>query len=440
MYGLIELFVSDYTTGGIWHAAQFRRPFRPPGPFLRPGFAIVWSPWTQIAPPLPPPPASGIFFITGFSLSANADGRLELFAMGFDGNPYHMYQLPVPPYAASLTGELSWSSWSPMTTGPNPLTSTQPQGLPQFNFTYWPQSANLLGSIVVCYYDWAHNPNVIYYDYQIPDHAQVGGMGWASVSNKEPFAIPIPGLVSQNPNEVLPYSISLCPSAEGLSLLLLIRTNGVIFDFLYVSSLTTPSGAWSAWQLVPPTPALPVFYPNRGLPDYVSSSVSYLPPGGAAALFFCDNVGSLTVLRQLIPIAPGQPPGPVWNQQYEVQLPPGSIRAELGVVGVTNDVSASATDRLFSYQAAFFPSPDGLELQTLEFRTSVITPGPRSGVTYWPAVYPPTAPGAPTTIDTGAGGAFTALDQIVAITPPDGKIRVFGFTDGTATVYGWTQP
>jgi hypothetical protein len=108
-------------------------------------------------------------------------------------------------------------------------------------------------------------------------------------------------------------------------------------------------------------------------------------------------------------------------------------------VGVTEDVSADATE-FFSYQAAFFPSPDGLELQTLEFRGPVVIPGPAFRNTYWPAVYSPTTPGAPTTIDTGAGGAFTALDQIVAITPPDGKIRVFGVTDGTANAYGWTQP
>jgi hypothetical protein len=302
---------------------------------------------------------------------------------------------------------------------------------------YWPQSANLLGSIVVCYFSQL-NPNVIYYDYQVPDAAQVGGMGWASVANGQLFSIQLPPSVGGGTGFFLsPDWISLISSAEGLSLLLLVSGNGMkSVQFGAASNLTAASGVWSPWTVVaaPYTYGLGAPYPN-GSALTVSASINYLPGGGAAA-FFSDSSGSLTVMRQQLILAPGAQVTSQWNSSWDVPLPPGSL---YGNVGVTEDVSADAQDPAHFHQAAFFSSSDGLELQMLEFQSPAATPVPFTSLTYWPATYSAT-PAAPSTIDVGSGGAFTALDQLVAITPNRGKIQVFGVTDNTANVYAWTQP
>jgi hypothetical protein len=106
---------------------------------------------------------------------------------------------------------------------------------------------------------------------------------------------------------------------------------------------------------------------------------------------------------------------------------------------VAEDRLADANDRSNAHQAAFFSSPDGLSLLTLAFQTPATAPAPGPGSsTIWPSGYGASA--SPATLDDNSGGAFTSLDQVVAVTVQNGPIQVFAVTDGTANVYGWTEP
>jgi hypothetical protein len=432
-YGLTELFVSDHA-GNIWHAAQFRRlvpgPAGPSG--LHGGYITLWGAWTNLGPPVPYSSTSvgGNILRTAFTVATNADGRLEVIAVGADGNPYHLYELPVSPGVLNPSDTLQWSAWSAMTPAPIPL------GPSLFFGSFLPAAATLDGWIVVCYF--AFGGQSLFYDYQVSDPGQVGGVGWASVANKGLFSIPLPAPLNQNF-----LSVSLVPAAGGLSLLALSELWGIGVTGYYVASLAAPSGAWGPWQAVPPAlivSSYPRAFPNTAIPICVSGSTGYLP-GGAAALFFSDNLRALTVLRQVLSqTKAGAPLNQVtWNQAYDSQLPPGSLRAQAFGVSVTEDRLADASDPSNVHQAAFFGSPDGLSLLTLAFQTPATapTPGPGSSM-FWPGNY--SASASPATLDDGSGGAFTTLDQVVAITPQNGPIQVFAVTDGTANVYGWTEP
>jgi hypothetical protein len=432
-YGLIELFVSDHS-GNVWHAAQFRRlvlgPGGPSGPHS--GYITLWGAWTNLGLPVPYSSSSvgGQILRTAFTVATNADGRLEVIAVGADGNPYHLYELPVSPGVLNPSGILQWSAWSAMTPAPIPL------GPSLFIESFWPAAATLDGWIVVCYF--AFGGQSLFYDYQVSDPGQVGGVGWASVANKGLFSIPLPAPLNQNF-----LSVSLVPAAGGLSLLALSILWGIGANGYYVASLATPSGAWSPWQAVPAAlivNSYPRAFPNAASPICVSGSTGYLP-GGGAALFFADNLRALTVLRQVLSQAKAGAPFTqvTWNQGYDSQLPPGSLRAQGLGVSVTEDRLADANDPSNVHQAAFFGSPDGLSLLTLVFQTPAAapTPGPGSS-TIWPTNY--SASASPATLDDGSGGAFTSLDQVVAITLQSGPIQVFAVTDGTANVYGWTEP
>ena len=435
LYGLTELFISDYS-GIIWHAAQYRKPFKGPGPFGRAGYTTVWGPWTSLGTPGPNPNWNGGPVPTTFTVATNADGRLEVIAIGVDGNPYHLYQLPVAAGTVSLSQLLSWSAWSAMTAAPAPL------GPGFFVENWWPVAATLGGRIVVCYLGTGDNgAQNLYYDYQVPNASQVGGMGWASVK-KGLFTIPLPGPANQ-----FFFSISLVPTGGALSLLALSTLWNIGANGYYVASLATAGGAWSAWQPVPatlPASAYPRIFPNAAIPSGVSASIGYIP-GGGAALFFSDNSGALTVLRQVLTQGgPGRPINELqWNGVYDPQLPAGSMIGWPFAVGIAEDRLAEANDPANLHQAAFFGSADGLKLLMLNFQTPAAVPAPPAApaeVGAWPLAYNG-SPAAPVTIDDGSGGAFTSLDQVVALTSPSGgPIQVFGVTDSTMNSYAWTEP
>jgi hypothetical protein len=432
-YGLIELFVSDYS-GNIWHAAQFRRlivgPGGPSGSHR--GTITLWGAWTNLGLPVPYSNSAGGGQVirSAFAVASNDDGRLEVIAVGADGNPYHLFELPVSRGVLNTSGILQWSAWSAMTPARIPL------GPSLFIENCWPAAATLDGWIVVCYFDFGGQS--LFYDYQVSDPGQVGGVGWASVANKGLFSIPLPAPPNQNF-----FTISLVPTAGGLSLLALSMLWGIGAAGYYVADLATPSVAWSPWQAVPAAlivNSYPRVFPNDANPICVSGSAGYLP-GGGAALFFADSLQALTILRQVLSQAKAGAPFTqvTWNQAYDSQLPPGSLRGQVLGVSVTEDRLADANDPSNLHQAAFFGSPDGLSLLTLAYQTPATapTPGPGSS-TIWPSNY--SASASPATLDDGSGGAFTSLDQVVAITLQNGPIQVFAVTDGTTNVYSWTEP
>jgi hypothetical protein len=430
MYGLIELFVSDYY-GNIWHAAQSHVPGLSPGPLGRPIIRTIWGSWTQFGTPVPS--NGGTFPIsTSFTVATNGDGRLEVIAVGPDRNPYHMYQLPPPPNTASLSETLNWSGWVAMTQPP----AGSLGGL--FIENWWPVAATLGGRIVVCYLSALQATPVIYYDYQVPDATQVGGVGWASVANNGLFTIAVPAPADQGF-----FSISLVPSAGGLSLLALSLLWGIGATGYYAASLTTPSGAWSPWQGVPPASNnLPRVYPGAALSGGVSAAVEYIP-GGGAALFFSDNSGALNVLRQgLTQANPGAPVNQVaWNATYDAQLPANSICPYLFNVAVSEDPVADASDATNLHQMALFGSANGLSLLALNFQAPAqvpAPPAPPATVGFWPTYYNASS-SSPTILDQSSAGEFTSLDQVVSVVQ-NAAIQAFAVTDSTPNVYGWTEP
>jgi hypothetical protein len=427
-YGLIELFVSD-SSGNVWHINQYRRPERPASPFGEPLSVIAWGPWTNFGTPVPVPWWQNSFSLpTTFTVATNADGRIEVFSVGYDGNPYHMYQIPQPPDVDNIFNTYTWSAWSAMTPGPTAF------GPGIWIENYWPVARNLNGRIVVCYFDATSTDNQnVYYDYQVPDPTQVGGMGWASVSNNGLFSIPLPAPQNQGF-----WSIALVRTVGGLWLLALSELWGMGAGGYYATMLASPTGVWSPWQAVPParlSNLYPQIFPNGQFPYGVSDAISYLS-GGAAALFFTDSSGSLTVLRQVLTEAtPGSAPQATWNDAYDSELPLGSVRNGPFNAAVAEDRFADAHDPTNLHQTAFFARPDGLSLLALNFQVPATVP---AGAAFWPTTYE-ASPASPVTIDDGSAGAFTSLDQVFAISVPNGPIVVFGLTNETGNVYCWTQ-
>jgi hypothetical protein len=429
-YGLIELFVQDYY-GNVWHATQTRVSRPGLGPFGRPTTVAIWSGWTSFGMPVGGPNQTFPPAAT-FTVATNGDGRLEIIAV-CRGNPYHMYQLPQPPGVVNLSGTPSWSEWTAMTQAPSSLS-----GL--FVENFWPVAVNLAGSIVVCYLSNLQANQAIYYDYQVPDANQVGGVGWASVPNNGLFSIAVPAPADQGF-----FSISLVPTQGGISLLALSLLWGIRASGYYAALLTTPSGAWSPWQAVPASFAVssyPQIYPMAALPSGVSSSVGYIP-GGAAALFFSDDTGALNVLRQgLTQANPGAPINQVaWNAVYDLQLPANSIRPWPFNVAVSEDPVADANDATNLHQMALFSSSDGLSLLALNFQVPAQVPAPPlppASAGFWPDSYNASS-ASPTVLDQSTSGEFTSLDQVVSIVQ-NGSIQVFAVTDSSANVYSWTEP
>lgn len=430
LHGLIELFVSDYS-GVIWHTAQRRVPSAPPDGHS--GWTTEWPSeplWTSFKVPgavsatLRPAPLQ-------FTVARNGDGRLEIIAIGFDGNPYHMYEVPVPAGVEDLSEVLSWSGWLAMTA--SPLTLFEEYGLNTWLWPYSPAAASLNGMIVVCYFS-STNQGSVYYDYQVADKNQVGGVGWASAANKALFTIPLPF-----PQDQLFASIALVPTGGTLSLMMLSTLGGIRASGFYAATLTTPGGGWSGWQPVPApfgTSGYPQIFPQGASPQVVAASIGYLP-GGGAALFFNDTSGALTVLRQVLTQAKAGAPLDqlYWNDSYDPQLPANSVGGFGFGVAVVEDQLAKKSDPSNLHQMAIFTSNDQMQLLGLNFQspaTVPAVPGP------WPYTYGPT--GAQAVLDDGTAGAFTRVTSLAAVTDQNGVIQVFGMTDSTPNVYQWSEP
>jgi hypothetical protein len=428
-FGLIELFACDYT-GTIWHAAQRRAPsVGPPGHST---WAVEWpNPlWTAfpvpgtVTKPVRPAPVM-------LTVAKNGDGRLEVFAVGFDGNPYHMYQLPQPAHVYDPAQTLAWSGWLPMTAAP--ISLFEEDGFNTFAFPWSPAAATVGGMIVVCYYN-SNAQGAVYYDYQVADSTQVGGVGWASVANKGLFTIALP--VPQNQ---FFGSISLVPTSGALTLMLLSGLGGIGAQGFYASTLASAGGAWSAWQPLPPplgASSYPTIFPKAAYPAMVSSWIGYAP-GGGTALFFTDSSGALTVLRQVLTQTGGA--GPLnqlgWNAIYDQQLPAGNVgQWARGVVAV-EDKLADTSDPANLHQAVFFTSLNEMQLQSQTYEVPAAVPAPPGP---WPSSYGPT--GAPAVLDDGTGGAFTRITQLAGVLDVSGTIQVFGMTESTANLYNWSEP
>jgi hypothetical protein len=84
--GRLEVFAVGFSDNGLWHTAQ-----------LDPNGGTGWSTWSSLG--------DASTYVRQISVGKNADGRLEVFAIGHDYDLWHMSQV----LAGGPTG---WSAWS----------------------------------------------------------------------------------------------------------------------------------------------------------------------------------------------------------------------------------------------------------------------------------------------------------------------------------------
>jgi hypothetical protein len=253
----LEVFAINAKDGSVWTNQQ-----------IDANAAVGWAGWTQMpANPMVngkqinflPTPAE-LTLPKTLAVATNQTGALEVFAIGNDGNPYHIWQVP-----AAASG---WAQWTPMTAPGSAVLSLD---VARFN-----------GQLVVVYFAGGS----VFYDYQ-------------SAPASGPWQSEASGNVQQ---------VALPAESKGLFLGTLINADGVQLTAegqpgmgYYINFLRGLGGTpadWQGWS----AQTQPTQTPGGwvGLPGSVSPPVGAYPDNEWLAMFNTDQNGNLAGIKFVV--------------------------------------------------------------------------------------------------------------------------------------------
>jgi hypothetical protein len=403
----LEIFACD-GIHGVWHASELSK-----GNWSQTNGSV----WTLFDT------SSGPLFPNQIAVTVDSQSRIWVFAIDSAGSLWQIYQL-----ARAVAGQVT--QWSPWFQVPQPgVTLTTLHGLSALNGLSSLVAQNLDGMLVVSSIGiLANETQGVYSYYQVPAGSQYAytdpsGAGW------------FPNFVNLPSQPGQPLSLSVAKDYQGLNLLLLTSTpTGYYF---YISTMTVPTGGFSAFAPIPSDPAVvilggpnnpgPLPYPE-GAPTIGAMSNGLNGPG----FFFVDSTESLYLLKPtLVREFPSRSPS--LQFEYERQLAPSSCRYfnQLGPLAVS---LTSIFQQGPESQLVFFTDPAGTTLLALHYSFG-FAPALSVGTNLGPVYSIAQA----ITIDHAQNQEFTPIGQLAVTTNEDSGIVVFGFTVQSNNVYCWRQ-